>query len=182
MAYSVVPTVATGDLWTAANHNTYIRDNFAAGVPGLFTSAGDMAYASGLRAATRLPVGSAGKILRVLATGLPGWGGPVITRIGGSTTDWSVVGSTVYTPDQILIQMGIIGLTLTANGSVASGFSFSTAFAGVPMAFASPIHQYEWYAISVSPTATMLNYVVKNLSNVATTMKVNWMAIGQPAS
>ena len=30
MGYSIVPTVATGDLWTAANHNTYIKDNFAA--------------------------------------------------------------------------------------------------------------------------------------------------------
>lgn len=30
MAYSAVPTVATGDLWTAANHNQYIKDNFTA--------------------------------------------------------------------------------------------------------------------------------------------------------
>lgn len=30
MAYSAVPTVSTGDLWTASNHNTYIRDNFTA--------------------------------------------------------------------------------------------------------------------------------------------------------
>lgn len=29
MAYSVVPTVNTGDTWTAANHNTYVKDNFA---------------------------------------------------------------------------------------------------------------------------------------------------------
>ena len=30
MAYSAVPLVATGDLWTAASQNTYLRDNFAA--------------------------------------------------------------------------------------------------------------------------------------------------------
>ena len=29
-SYNAVPTVITGDLWTAAQHNTYIRDNFAA--------------------------------------------------------------------------------------------------------------------------------------------------------
>ena len=29
MAYSVVPTVATSETWTAANHNQYIKDNFA---------------------------------------------------------------------------------------------------------------------------------------------------------
>ena len=27
--YTAVPTVATGDMWTAANHNTYVRDNLA---------------------------------------------------------------------------------------------------------------------------------------------------------
>jgi len=29
MAYTAVPTVATDDLWSAADHNTYIRDNMA---------------------------------------------------------------------------------------------------------------------------------------------------------
>jgi len=28
MASSEIPSVSTGDLWTAANHNTYLRDNF----------------------------------------------------------------------------------------------------------------------------------------------------------
>jgi len=63
MAYSVVPTVATGDLWTAANHNTYIRDNFLAGVPGIFTTKGDLAAATGAGAAARLAAGAAGQIL-----------------------------------------------------------------------------------------------------------------------
>lgn len=29
MTYTALPTVSTGDLWTAAQHNTYIKDNFA---------------------------------------------------------------------------------------------------------------------------------------------------------
>ena len=29
MAYTAVPTQNTGDSWSAANHNTYIKDNFA---------------------------------------------------------------------------------------------------------------------------------------------------------
>ncbi len=29
MAYSALPSVSTGDLWTAANHNTYLRDNLS---------------------------------------------------------------------------------------------------------------------------------------------------------
>jgi hypothetical protein len=64
MAYSSVPTVATGDLWTAANHNTYIRDNFAAGIPDIFTTKGDLGVASGPDVVIRLPVGSDGQILK----------------------------------------------------------------------------------------------------------------------
>lgn len=56
MAYSAVPTVTTGDLWTASNHNTYIRDNFAAGVPGIINAKGDLAVGLALRNAGVLPV------------------------------------------------------------------------------------------------------------------------------
>jgi len=67
-AYTPVPTVNTGDLWTAANHNTYIRDNFAAGVPDIFTTKGDLALASGADAAGRLGVGADYTVLGALAS------------------------------------------------------------------------------------------------------------------
>lgn len=70
--YNPCPTVATGDLWTASNHNTYIRDNFAAGVPGAFTAAGQMVYASGVQAAAILAAPQAGQVLGYNA-GVPGW-------------------------------------------------------------------------------------------------------------
>lgn len=54
MAYTAVPTVTTGDLWTAANHNTYIRDNFAASAPDLFTAKGDIICASAANTAVVL--------------------------------------------------------------------------------------------------------------------------------
>lgn len=77
MAYSAVPTVVTGDLWSAANHNTYLRDNLAALWP--FTTAGDIAVASSATALARLAVGShIGDLLRVNAAGnAPEWGGLV---------------------------------------------------------------------------------------------------------
>ena len=65
MAYSIVPTAVTGDLWTAANHNTYIKDNFAAAIPGAFTTAGQMAYATGANTGALLNIGTAGQVLRV---------------------------------------------------------------------------------------------------------------------
>lgn len=77
MAYTDVITVATGDTWTAANNNTYIRDNFAAGVPAIFTAAGDIAYASGVKAASRLGIGTEGQALVVGSSGLPEWGSAI---------------------------------------------------------------------------------------------------------
>jgi hypothetical protein len=53
MAYNAVPTVATGDSWSASQHNTYIRDNFTALWP--YTTAGDLAFASASNALSRLP-------------------------------------------------------------------------------------------------------------------------------
>lgn len=74
MAYNRPPTYVTGDTFTAANANTYWRDNFAAGIPDIFEAAGDLAYASGADAAVRLAVGSARKVLTVSSTdSAPEW-------------------------------------------------------------------------------------------------------------
>ena len=70
MAYSTVPTVATGDSWSAAQHNTYIRDNFTALWP--YTTAGDIVYATSATAIDRLPIGTNGYILSV-SSGVPAW-------------------------------------------------------------------------------------------------------------
>jgi len=51
MAYSAVPLTATGDWIDAAWINQYVRDNFAAGVPDVFTAAGEIPYATGANAA-----------------------------------------------------------------------------------------------------------------------------------
>ncbi len=58
MAYIAHPTVVTGQTWTASNQNTYVRDNFIAGVPDIFTTKGDIVVASGADTAIRLGVGS----------------------------------------------------------------------------------------------------------------------------
>jgi hypothetical protein len=63
MVYNPVPLVSTGDLWTATNHNTYIKDNFAAGVPDIFTTKGDIAVATGADVAVRMAAGANGLFL-----------------------------------------------------------------------------------------------------------------------
>lgn len=57
MGYTPVKTVTEGMPWTAKDMNTYLRDNFAAGVPDLFTTKGDIAAASGSDAAVRVGAG-----------------------------------------------------------------------------------------------------------------------------
>jgi hypothetical protein len=70
MAYSVVPTVAPGDSWSSSQHNTYIRDNFAALWP--FTTQGDLAYASAANTLARLGIGGANAILKSNGS-VPSW-------------------------------------------------------------------------------------------------------------
>lgn len=69
---STVPTVANGDSWSAAQHNTYLRDNIDAVWP--YTTAGDLAYASAANQLSRLGIGAAYKFLQVVS-GVPAWGG-----------------------------------------------------------------------------------------------------------
>lgn len=61
MGYSTVPYVNSGDSWTAAQHNTYIRDNFAA--LWQYTDKGDIAIASSGYSVTKLPIGPENSIL-----------------------------------------------------------------------------------------------------------------------
>ena len=63
MSYTAVPTVATGDVWTASNHNLYIRDNFRAIVPDVITAKGELILAAGADTLQLLSVGTDGYIL-----------------------------------------------------------------------------------------------------------------------
>ncbi len=65
MPYTPVPTKNTGDAFTANEFNTYIRDNFASGVPDIFEASGDLAVGTGVDAATRLPAGAPWAVLGI---------------------------------------------------------------------------------------------------------------------
>lgn len=58
MSYIAVPTVATGDAWSAASNNKYLRDNFGASVPGIFGAKGDIVAASAADNMSKISVGS----------------------------------------------------------------------------------------------------------------------------
>lgn len=67
MAYVPLTTqVANGDI--LASWANQVKDNFAAGVPDIFTTKGDIAVASGGDTASRLSVGSDYQVLQSLAS------------------------------------------------------------------------------------------------------------------
>lgn len=67
MAYVPLTTVADGDTILTAWGNQ-VKDNFAAGVPDIFTTKGDVAVASGADVAGRLAVGSDFQIVHAKAS------------------------------------------------------------------------------------------------------------------
>lgn len=85
MAFSTVPTVATSDSWTASQHNTYIKDNFAAVWVG--TTAGDMDYYTSSTVKSRLAIGTSYQILRSTGSA-PAW-----VSLSTLTANAAIVGS-----------------------------------------------------------------------------------------
>ena len=84
MAYSAVILVATGDLWTAANNNVYLKDNMAAAWVG--TAAGDTDYYTAATTKTRLAIGTAGELQRMnAAETVHEWGGLLNALISDAT-------------------------------------------------------------------------------------------------
>jgi hypothetical protein len=100
MAYQTVPTVLTGDSWSAAQHNTYIRDNFAALWP--YLAAGDIAYAISASALGKLAKGTAYQKLQMNAGATaPEWVPTAqISYVYRTTSDFSISASIAETTIQ----------------------------------------------------------------------------------
>jgi len=77
MALTAFRTWVTGELVTAAMMNQQIRDNGNAIWVG--TTAGDMDYYTGATGKARLPIGTAGQVLKVNSGATaPEWGGAIV--------------------------------------------------------------------------------------------------------
>lgn len=75
MAFTPPALRSLDDMITGSDWNTSIKANFEAGVPGLFTTKGDLAVGVGSQEAARLAVGSNGQWLQADTgyTNLVGW-------------------------------------------------------------------------------------------------------------
>lgn len=98
---------------------------------------------------------------------------PALTRRrGGSSSNWSTSGSTVYTPDGILIQVGASSTNASGNASV----SFPVAFSVTPIVFLQPVFEGSIGAMHVENTISITSFSVTGdlLNNTFW-----WLAIGE---
>ena len=69
--YTVPPvaaSLATPNVVTAAEWNLYVGDNFDVGIPGIFTTKGDLLAGIAANSGARLPVGISGQVLKALSS------------------------------------------------------------------------------------------------------------------
>lgn len=71
MAFDNSFTAVVGATYTAAQYNTHVRDNFTA--LWVYTTAGDIVYASSATALARLAKPSADGVLKNTSSGVPSW-------------------------------------------------------------------------------------------------------------
>lgn len=70
MSYAAVPSVVTGQIYSAANYNTYVKGNIDA--IWVYTTQGDIVYASSASALARLGIGAANTLLKSTGSA-PAW-------------------------------------------------------------------------------------------------------------
>jgi hypothetical protein len=93
MAYIAVETVTTGQAgWGATWVNTFIKNNFAAGVPDIFTTKGDIVAATAADTAARLAVGADSLVLVANSGAASGvqWGAPGLIKVNDSGSQGSI--------------------------------------------------------------------------------------------
>ena len=140
MGYESVPLVKRGDLWTAADHNQYLKDNFAATEQAIVTTAGDMVYASAANTLARLPITAGG--LMTSGSAAPAWKAPgsaydiLRTNLAASDIEWSGC-----PPGEVCINVSqnIADITQTAiSFTAASITTYGMWSAGAPTRITIP--------------------------------------------
>lgn len=191
MPFTPVPSVAAGDWIDEIFLNTYLRDNFAAGVPDVFSAKGQLAVGTGVDTMGVLNPGADGLALFTDSSQSTGLIWKLIklisNRQGGSASDWDASGTTNYTPSNEKIQAGVVNLpnSNTATGSWFYGsvtVTFPTAFSAKPLVICSALFAgLNVVKVSASsPTTTQVTiFIITTASVTGVTMPVAWAAIGQ---
>jgi len=97
----------------------------------------------------------------------------VTSRQGNSATDWSVGGTTTYTPTTARIQVGV------SSSTGVTIVTFPVAFAFPPVVTATPLHATsDLHVFLKAVTATTFTYDVHNQADADTACDVHWIAVG----
>lgn len=198
MAYTSGFTAVSGATFTAAQYNTYVRDNFTA--VWVWTTAGDIVYATSATALARLGKPASIGVLSMNASGVPSWlvssnahsflrwdgsamsFAPLIyKRQGGSSTVWTSPGTTNYTPTRTKPQLGYIGVTVS-SGAGTKDITYPEAYTTERPAI---FFTMEWTTFSPgfsighsNDTLTGFRIELKFDSSVSGTYTVGWKAEG----
>lgn len=92
MAWTAPRTWVSGETLTAALMNTHVRDNLLETSAAKVTTAGDITYATGANALSRLGIGSAGALL-VVGSSAPRWSSTGVTAAAGSAVNVRTYGT-----------------------------------------------------------------------------------------
>jgi len=92
MSYNIVPSVVTGQAYPASSYNTYVKGNFEA--LWIYTTAGDIVYASSSTVLARLGIGANNSLLRSTGSA-PSWMAPgsalqqLRVNAAGNALEWA---------------------------------------------------------------------------------------------
>lgn len=130
MSFNNSFTAVTGATYTAAQYNTHTRDNLTA--IWVYTTAGDIAYATGATSLARLGIGANTTTVLMPASGVPSWShSPQIkgvlhaeanvyfSNLGQSSSSSSYVDVTNATVNIVTTQ--ICTICMFAQGQIAQG-------------------------------------------------------------
>jgi hypothetical protein len=100
-----------------------------------------MDYYTGATNKARLPIGTAGQVLKVNAGATAiewGYSGGVVKRQGGSATDWWTYGTNNYIPISSKIQVGVSRFTFSGSSAVNVVVTFPEVFTNIPIILMGP--------------------------------------------
>jgi len=181
--YSEPPAVVTGQTMSAANWNAWVVDNFKAVWP--FTAGGQIPLSTAANALSKLEAsGNSGKIIQSNGTtfAMTAKFYSDLQRQGGNATDWSVPGTTTYTPTGALIQAGVIEWTGSSAASGNKDVTFPVAFSQKPLVFATTGNAVEAaMRVGLITITTVRLYWQSILGGTYTAgVYLQWLAIGLP--
>lgn len=186
MTYSVHPTVAVGQLWSAAEQNTYVKDNLITLFP--YTAAQQVVYSTSsatLAAATSAKM----QVLRINSGATAAeFAGIIRARQGYGSTNWSfstwntapLTTATDYTPANSIIQCG--SFVDAGDETPRSPITFPIAFSKIPIVYhtwwlwSSSTYMYSGGVYEVTPTTVSLRVYA---ATPATKNWHTWIAIGE---